>query len=81
MVRKDLLPWLCALYVEEDERARSLVQGCLPGVSEAAKLGFEKVYLCTDHIGYYEKYGWSFFGMEESEWGDETRVYQIACRP
>lgn len=82
MVRKDLLPWLCALYVEEDERGKELGSRLLAhGVSEAAKLGFEKVYLCTDHIGYYEKYGWRFFGMEESEWGDETRVYEIACRP
>lgn len=77
MVRKDLMPWLCALYVEESERGRALGSRLLTyGRQEAAKLGFEKVYLCTDHNGYYEKYGWRFFGMEASEWGGDTRVYE-----
>ena len=78
MVRKDLMPWLCALYVEESERGKSLGLGLLThGQQEAAKLGFPKIYLCTDHTGYYEKYGWQFFGMEASEWGGDTRVYEI----
>ena len=42
-----------------------------------AESGFDKLFLCTDHEGYYEKYGWRFFGMEESEWGGMTRVYVI----
>lgn len=78
MVRKDLTPWLCALYVEEKERRRGLGGKLLDhGRREAAKLCFPKVYLCTDHAGYYERYGWRFFGMEESEFGGETRVYEI----
>ena len=78
MVRKDLMPWLCALFVEESERGKLLGFRLLAhGQQEAAKLGFSKVYLCTDHVDYYEKYGWRFFGMEASEWGGETRVYEI----
>ena len=78
MVRKDLMPWLCGLYVEESERGKQLGSRLLThGQQEAAKLGFSKIYLCTDHIGYYEKYGWRFFGMEASEWGGNTRVYEI----
>lgn len=78
MVRKDLLPWLCALYVEKSERGKSLGSRLLAyGRQEAEALGFDKLYLCTDHVGYYEKYGWRFFGMEESEWGGRTRVYEI----
>jgi GNAT superfamily N-acetyltransferase len=81
MARKDLTPWLCALYVEELERRKGLGGKLLAhGLSEAAKLGFEKVYLCTDHIGYYERYAWRFFGMETSEFGGETRVYQHDIR-
>jgi GNAT superfamily N-acetyltransferase len=81
MVRKDLMPWLCALYVEENERGKSLGSRLLShGRREATKLGFEKVYLCTDHVGYYEKYGWRFLGMEKSEWGGNTRVYEIESK-
>ncbi len=78
MVRKDLKPWLCALYVEESERCKGLGGKLLAhGCSETQKLGFDKLYLCTDHVGYYEKYSWQFFGMEESEFGGDTRVYMI----
>ncbi len=76
MSRKDLSPWLCALYVEESERGGALGSRLLEcGRYEAYDLGFDKVYLCTDHIGYYEKYGWRFYGTEKSEWGGDTRVY------
>jgi len=78
MVRKDLTPWLCALHIEENERSHGLGGKLLEhGRREVAGLGFPKVYLCTDHVGYYERYGWQFFGMEESEFGGETRVYEI----
>ena len=81
MVRKDLLPWLCALYIEESERGKALGSKLLAyGRQEALKLGFHKVYLCTDHVGYYERYGWDFFGLEESEWGGKTRVYSIVTK-
>lgn len=78
MVRKDLLPWLCALYVEENMRGKGLGASLLEcGCKEAKKLGFSKLYLCTDHIGYYERYSWQYLGDEESEFGGKTRVYVI----
>jgi len=79
-VRKDLLPWLCALYVEKSERGKSLGSRLLVhGRQEAKTLGFDRLYLCTDHVGYYEKYGWRFHGIEDSEWGGKMRVYEIEC--
>ncbi|OJU08690.1 MAG: GNAT family N-acetyltransferase [Clostridiales bacterium 43-6] len=78
MVRKDLMPWLCALYVEESERGKALGSLLLAhGRREARTLGFDKVYLCTDHNGYYEKHGWQYYGREESEFGGTSRVYEI----
>jgi GrpB-like predicted nucleotidyltransferase (UPF0157 family)/GNAT superfamily N-acetyltransferase len=80
MTRRDLMPWLCALYVEEGERGRGLGGALLErGREEAGRLGFKKLYLCTDHTGYYERYGWRFFGMEEEESGGLTRVYETEC--
>ena len=81
MVRKDLLPWLCGLYIEEHMRGKALGSLLLEhGCKESQKLGFPKLYLCTDHVGYYEKYGWEFFGEEESEFGGKGRVYVIDSR-
>ena len=78
MVRKDLSPWLCGLYIEKERRGAALGSLLLDhGRREAGRLGFSKVYLCTDHVGYYERYGWEFFGMEDSEFGEKTRIYEI----
>lgn len=75
--RQDLYPWLCALYVEEKYRGKKLGSMLLEhGRHEAAKLGFKKIYLCTDHIGYYEKYNWEFIGKGFHPWGDESRIYE-----
>lgn len=78
MVRKDLYPWLCALYIEKEKRGNALGSILLKhGQNEAKKLGVDTLYLCTDHINYYEKYGWKYLGEDESEFGGMTRVYKI----
>ena len=76
--RQDLWPWLCAVYVEERERGQSLASRMLEhGRREAAALGFPMVYLCTDHIGLYEKYGWRYIGHAYSASGNAKRIYEI----
>ena len=77
MVRTDLYPWLCALYIEPHERGHQfgarLLAHCL---YEAKTLGFTKVYLNTDHVGYYEKYNWRYIGDFAHQSGVDTRVYE-----
>ena len=76
--RQDLWPQLCALYVEENERGKALGSRLLAhGREEAAKLGFNKLYLATDHTGYYEKYGWRYIGDVYGHDGDIGRLYEI----
>jgi len=48
---------------------------------EGKKLGFEKVYLNTDHVDYYEKYGWHYLGDFTHQCGEDTRVYEITAMP
>ena len=82
MVRTDLCPWLCALYVEPAKRGQQLGEKLLEHSRyEAEKLGFEKIYLNTDHVGYYEKYGWYYLGDFAHQSGDNTRVYEIVAMP
>ena len=82
MVRTDLCPWLCALYVKPDKRGQQLGARMLEHSRyEAEKLGFEKIYLNTDHVGYYEKYGWHYLGDFAHQSGDNTRVYEIVAMP
>ena len=77
--RQDLCPWMCALFVDEKQRGKGLGGRLLAhAVLEAKNLGFEKVYLATDHVGFYEKYGWSFIGIGYHPWGDESRIYEFS---
>jgi N-acetylglutamate synthase-like GNAT family acetyltransferase len=75
--RMDLYPWVCAIYIDENHRGNNY--GSL--LIEKAKMdsknaNFESLYLCTDHIGYYEKFGFEYIGQGYHPWGDESRIYQ-----
>ena len=39
--------------------------------------GFNAMYLCTDHVGYYERYGFEHVGTGYHPWGDSSRIYEI----
>jgi SAM-dependent methyltransferase/N-acetylglutamate synthase-like GNAT family acetyltransferase len=75
--RTDLFSYLCALYVEEKARGHALGSKLLEYVrTDAGRLGFDKLYLCTDHTSYYEKYGWKHIGTGRHPWGETSRIYE-----
>ena len=45
------------------------------GRSEAKRLGFDKLYPSTDHVGFYEKYGWRYIGVGYDRNGKPGRIY------
>ena len=46
------------------------------GKRDARKAGFARLYLCTDHVGYYEKYGFTYLAQGYHPWGEESRIYE-----
>ena len=77
--RGDLYPWICALFIEEQYRGNAYATLLMDRAkSDAKKAGFEYIYLSTSHIGYYEKYGFTFIGQGYHPWGEESRIYEIA---
>jgi len=75
--RMDLCPWLCSLYIEKKYRKKSLGALLISQIKEdVGKMGFNKLYLCTDFTGYYEKYGFSYVGDGYHPWGERSRIYE-----
>lgn len=77
VTRKDLSPWIAPLFIDESERGQALGSILLEhGRKMAGQLGYKKVYLATDHILYYEKYGFREIGLDKFEWGRPTKIYE-----
>lgn len=75
--RMDLYPWLCAVYIEEEYRGNAYSSILLENAKiDAKEGGFNHLYLSTDHIGLYEKFGFEFIGTGYHPWGDNSRIYK-----
>ena len=56
--RKELTPWYATMYVKEEYRGKGYSKLLNEAIlKEAKKRGFSKIYLKTDLINYYEKFG------------------------
>ena len=66
--RKDLSPNVCAVYTEEAFRGQGIAGRLLAmAVDDMASKGISPLYLVTDHIGFYERYGWQFLCMVQGD--------------
>ena len=44
--------------------------------ADAIKAGFAKLYLCTDTVNLYERYGFEYLAQGWHPWGETSRIYQ-----
>ena len=73
--RKDLAPNICAVYTEIDHRGNGIAGNLLNmAVTDLKSKGITPVYLVTDHIGFYERYGWEFLCIVDASDGP-SRLY------
>ena len=72
-----LSPNICSGYTEEEYRGRGIAGQLLTmAVEDLRSKGISPVYLVTDHAGFYERYGWEFFCMVQSDGEqDMSRMY------
>lgn len=75
--RKDLSPNVCAVYTEEAHRNKGIAGKLLNMVvADMRGKGITPLYLVSDHIGFYERYGWEFLCMVQGDGEpDMTRMY------
>ena len=66
--RKDLSPNICAVYTEEKYRNQGIAGNLLNmTVNDLGQKGINPVYLVTNHVGFYERYGWKFLCMVQGD--------------
>ncbi len=75
--RKDLAPNVCAVYTEDGYRCKGIAGELLNlAVEDMKNKGVTPIYLVTDHIDFYERYGWEFLCMVQGDDEPEmTRMY------
>lgn len=74
--RMDLMPWLACLYVDEAYRKRGYAEQLLNhGLAQTKSKGFKNLYLSTDLINFYERKGWTNFGVGYSALGGAFTIY------
>jgi len=75
--RKDLRPNICAVYTEKTYRKKGIAGKLLNmAVEDLRSKGIIPAYLVTNHIGFYERYGWEFYCMVQGDGEDElSRLY------
>lgn len=75
--RKDLFPNVCAVYTDQEYRGQGIAGALLQHVCQDMQAkGIDTLYLVTDHVGFYEKYGWEFLCMVQPAGKSQpTRMY------
>lgn len=72
----ELTPWVGFVYTFPAHRGHRFAGLLFEEVCRLAETeGAERVYLSTNHIGLYEKYGFEFYGMMDDIDGAPSRVY------
>ena len=74
---ESLTPWIGFVYTfpqfRGQRRSGALIErACAIAASE----GFQQVFVSTNEIGLYEKYGFAFLRTDRDAWGGQTRVYR-----
>lgn len=72
---ESLTPWIGFVYTVPEYRGQRYAGRILTHAeAQAASRGYSKIYIATDHVGLYEKYGYSYQENRIDCWGSDQRV-------
>ena len=73
-------PFIGFVFVDEQHRGRRLSQGMIQyAMAYLKSVGFDQVYLVSDHENLYEKYGFLKIGDYETIYGTADQLFQRNC--
>lgn len=68
-------PWVGFVYTLPEYRGHRYAGLLLTHAEKAAAAGgFSRIYIATDHVGLYEKYGYAYLENRIDCWGDDQRI-------
>lgn len=69
-------PWIGFVHTAPEYRGHRYIGKLIDhACAVAQKHGTQRVYLATDHVGLYEKYGFTYLENRMSIHGEDSRVY------
>ena len=72
---ESLYPWIGFVFTVPEYRGHRHAGKVLTHAEKiAASQGHSNVYIATDHVGLYEKYGYTYLYNRIDCWGDDMRV-------
>ena len=72
----DYSPWIGFVHTAPAYRGHRYVGRLIDhACSMAAAHGVQRVYICTDHVGLYEKYGFTYLESRVDQFGGDSRIY------
>lgn len=73
---KSMYPWIGFVYTFPEYRGHRYAGRLIEHCEEIArKHSVQNIYICTDHIGLYEKYGYSYLENRVDIYGEDSRIY------
>ncbi len=69
-------PWLGFFHTAPEYRGKRLGKMLIDHACDCAhEKGYHRIYIATDHIGLYEKYGFTYLKNATDIYGEDSRVY------
>lgn len=73
-------PYIGFVFVDERFRGQRLSEKMIQGVmAYASEIGFLEVYLTSDHVDFYEKYGFEKIDEQVDYWGRKQGICRKDC--
>jgi GNAT superfamily N-acetyltransferase len=71
-----MYPWIGFVFTTPDCRGNRYAGKLLDYIWLVARdMGYDRVYLATDHVGLYEKYGFTYLESRIDVYHEESRIY------
>ena len=76
MEDETLYPWVGFVYTFPEHRGHRHSQTLIDhACARAREQGYRRIYLTSNEIGLYEKYGFRFLENRATIWGEDTQVF------